>query len=286
VAIKAVVTQEEFDDLDETSQALYRKATSGDSFVLDVSGVDEHPSVVGLKNTLAKYREIAPDAKAMAKIKADFDALTDAWKDLSPEEVRAELSRLEELDAGKPDVAAQIEAAKEAMRTRHEKDLKKKDDEITDLREALGGKSRLLEDRTTEREIDEGLSTLKVLPEYREAAKALIYRKYGPKAEEVTDEASGATDYATKLRTKVGEVSGKEFFEWWSAEEEAEAFLPSSGNRGTGSATEEGGRRGGRKNPWTEKDWNMTEQSRIFNENRALARSMASAAGRPLPPES
>lgn len=282
MALKAVITQEEYDGLEEAVQGLYRKAQKGDTYILDITGVDEHPSVVGLKNTLSKYREVAPDAKAMLKIKTDYDALVEAWADLDPEETKASLTRLAELDAGAPDISQQIEAAREAMRKKHEKELAERQTEIDGLKTQLGERSSYIEELTTDRELEEGLSGVKVLPELREAAKALIYRKYAPKAEESKDELNGKTTYATKLKTKMGEVTSTEFFEWWTGEDEAQAFLPASGNSGTGSRSSEGNLGRGKKNPWSKDHWNMTEQSRIYKENPALAKRLASDAGHTL----
>jgi hypothetical protein len=39
----------------------------------------------------------------------------------------------------------------------------------------------------------------------------------------------------------------------------------------------------GTKNPWSKEHWSLTEQGKIFREDRALAERMAAEAGKPLP---
>lgn len=57
---------------------------------------------------------------------------------------------------------------------------------------------------------------------------------------------------------------------WWPASEGGGA----GGNRGGGGV--------GGKNPWTNENWNMTEQGKILTENRTRAETLAKAAGTTL----
>jgi len=280
MALKAVVTAEELAELDESTQELYKENQAGDAHILDVSGIDSHPTVKGLKSTLSRFKAVAPDAAALKKIKERADALEETWGELDPEETKAALERLAELDAGEggDDLEAKLKAAREAVERKFTKQLEKKDEDLAEALESVTDRDGFIETMILDRELDAGLSHAKTIEELRPGAKALIRAKYAPKVERVTDESTGKTVYRGVIADELGESSVADFFEKWSKTEEAQPYLPASGNAGTGSRTGDGGR-GGSKNPWAKESWNLTEQGRIFQKNPALARQMAAAHG-------
>lgn len=289
MAQRAVIKeQEEFDALDETRQADYKQAQDGKTWILELEGVEDHPATKGLSNTLERYRKIAPDAKAMKAINDAYEAMKEAWGDLDADETKADLARLAELEdgEGKIDVEARIEAAKALLQKKHEKELTKLTDEKTDLQHQILDRDGVIEHKTVETELEAGLTHIGVLPEYRKAARATILQYHKPTVERVENEETGRISYRGIIKTDTGEVSIADFFERWQTEEEAEGFLPPSGNVGTNSKTADGKKITGKKtNPWSKEHWNLTEQGNILKKNRAVAISMAAAHGITIAPE-
>ena len=117
MALTTVLNVEEFEEIDETTQALYKQNQAKDAWILDIDGVQNHPTVKGLAGTLAKFREVAPDARAMKVIKENYEALKETWADHDPEDLETKLARLEELEAGTggEDAQARIDAAVAAI---------------------------------------------------------------------------------------------------------------------------------------------------------------------------
>jgi hypothetical protein len=291
MALKAVVSAEEYSELPEHHQSEYKQAQGGTSWILDVEGVDNHPLVKGLSTTLGKFKELGPDAKALrarldaaAEAQTALDEMKGLWGELDAEETKAALDRLAELESegGKVDIEARIEAAKGVLERKHAKILEGIQANVDGLTAANLEKDDFIRDLIIEQELDSGLTHIKAIPELREGAKALIHKRYRPKVERVENELTGKPEYRGIINTDVGESTIADFFERWQTEDEASPYLPASGNTGTGSRTQEGAGTRGRKNPWSKENWNLTEQGRIVKENRALAKTLASAAGHKL----
>jgi hypothetical protein len=75
--VKAVVTREEFGGLPEAQSSLYRE--SGDNYVLDIEGVESHPSVAALKTNsdaiLEEKRRLKSDMEAQVdQLRGEIDA--------------------------------------------------------------------------------------------------------------------------------------------------------------------------------------------------------------------
>jgi len=108
MAIKAVVTEEEFTGLADGVKSLYAKNDDG-AYVLDVDGVDSHPAVSGLKNNhdrLLGEKKAADKARAEAERLAAEKAAADALQKGEFEQLYK--SAKSELDAK----AAEIEEIK------------------------------------------------------------------------------------------------------------------------------------------------------------------------------
>jgi hypothetical protein len=76
------------------------------------------------------------------------------------------------------------------------------------------------------------------------------------------------------------EVAVGTYVETWLRSEEAKAFIPASGNNGTGAQNQGGGGGGGLKNPWAKDTFNLTEQGTILKSDPALAKRLKAAAGK------
>lgn len=94
MALKAVL--DTLDGLDESLHGLYKEIDG--KFVLDLEGVEEHPTTKGLKVVLEdqKKKTKAEHAKAVAAAEA-----LKAFDDLDPEAARAALLAVQEFDDGK-----------------------------------------------------------------------------------------------------------------------------------------------------------------------------------------
>lgn len=287
MALRAVLTNEEFTELDEELRGLYKQDQGKSAWVLELEEVDNHPMVRGLSSTLSKFKEIAPDAKTLKtrmeeaqSTREAHDLLVAAWGELNPEETKTALERLAELEAGNKDVdvPAAVEAAKTTLQKKHDRELQQRGEIIDGLKTDLAERDSFIVDLVIEQELDAGLAHIKAIEELREGAKAYLYRKYGPKVEKIEDENTGKIRYQGVIKVSGVESTLPDFFERWQTEEEAYPYLPPSGNRGTGSKPGETFK-GRKTNPWIKEHWNLTEQGRILLENKSLAKQMASAAG-------
>jgi len=281
MTLKAVLTTDEYEALDESAQALYKEKQGKDGWILDLEGVDDHPTVKGLKSTLMKFKEIAPDASSLKALKINYEALKETWEGLDADEVREQLTRLETLETGdgKVDVQAQIDAVKLSLEKKHAKEVEALKTQLGERDTQLSENLSFTENLIVERELDEGLDHIKAIPELRAGAKALIRTRFTPKVERVENERTGKPEYRGIIKTDVGESSIADFFERWATEDEALPYLPSSGNQGTQSRSSDGISGPRKTNPWVPETRNITEQGRIVRENPGLAKQMAAAAG-------
>lgn len=274
MSLKAVL--DSLDGVEDAVRGFYTEAEDG-KYYLTVDDVDALPSVRGLTNTLRRFKEVAPDASRL-KSRLDRLAELEAYADLelSADEVRERLQELEELRAaGAKAGSEQIEKLREtyekrvnATRKQLEEQIAAKDAEMQELR---GFVERL----TIDNELDRALDRVKVIPETREAVKALMKLR-GPKVVQGEDGFQGV------FETDLGDLDIASYVDKWSRSDEAAPFLPASGNRGTGATSGKGGG-SARANPFADETLNYTEQMRLVKENPALARQLAAQAGKRLP---
>ena len=284
--VKAVLTNEEYDGLEDADQGNYKAKQGGEGYILELEGVDEHPLVKGLATSLRRFKEVFPDAAKLKKFLAEKEALELAWQledgsSMDPEATRESLARLAELESGegKIDVGAKIEAAKSLLSSKHTKELEARAAEMEEVVKALQGRESYIDTLTVRLDLDKGLAHVGIPEERRKAARALIVVDHAPKAKRVENEETGKVTYETVVKTDVGEVSLSDFFERWIMTDEARDLLPPSGNQGTHSKTADGQTGTRRINPWVKETRNLTKQGEILTQNPKLAESMKRAAG-------
>lgn len=90
MALKAVITAQEHGALQEGWKALYKQ--EGDAFILDAEGIDAHPATLSLKRALESERGISGAAARELK------DLKDKLGDMSPDDARAALQRIQEIE--------------------------------------------------------------------------------------------------------------------------------------------------------------------------------------------
>lgn len=280
MALKAVLTAEDFEAADESVQSHYSAAADG-RYYLEADGVDELPTVRGLAATLKKYRDVAPDANVLRKRIEEATAIREAVGDLSLDEVKEALARLKELEdaAQNPqtkdkDAQAEIQRVKDALEKQRQKDRAASEGLIAEKEAEIARLMRHVESKEIDLAIEAGLGKVGVMPEMKDAVRALL-KERGPKVVWDGDAPKGV--FATDL----DDVPILTYIEAWGRSDEAKPFLPASGNEGTGSKNG-APVKGGRVNPWKDETRNITKQGEILRENPALAQQLASAAGKRL----
>lgn len=249
--LKAVL--DTLDGLDEALQPLYTKGEDG-RFYLDAEGVDDLPSVRGLKSKRDELLEA--QRKLREQLKA-FDGL-------DPEAARKALEELENREADKLRDKGAFDELRAKIEKRHA-------DELAKVRAEVEKRDGFIHRLLIENAISDAIEKANVLPQYREAVKALL-RQRGPKVVQDGD------DYRAIFETDMGEAAISTYVEAWARSDEAAPFLPPSGKGGGGADPNGGGRGGGVPNPWKKESWNLTEQGRITKENPDLARRLKAAA--------
>ena len=270
MALKPVLSAEEHEELDESLQSHYTGAQDG-NFHLDLDG--EAPSVQRLEKALERWKDAAgsSDPRTVKKRLDEAKSIRETFGDLDPDEAKIAIERLEELESGEGDKDREdeIKRIREGLETKHQKELGQKDAVI----ERLTGH---VERREVDQAIESALQKVGVIPQTREAVKALL-RSRGPKV--VWEDGSPRGVFTTELGE---EIDISTYVEAWAKTDEAMAFLPSSGRSGSDATSGNGASTGGRKNPWKDDTLNLTEQGRILRSDPALAKQLARAAGKEI----
>lgn len=254
---------ESLDEVPESLRALYAQAGEAGPYRLRVRGVEFPEEVEGLKSALKKERDrnraLSDQLRAIPK---DFDG--DLWKQLLELRDRVEAGAGHDGGGGAPP-ADKFEAVRKRIEDRFQAQVKEKEDRIGQLNGFVRG---LLVDQA----LSDALAKAGVLPQYREAVKALLERRGRPEVAEDAIEVFRAV-----VQTDTGELSISDWVEDWARTEEAAVYLPAT-NKGGGGSPPAGPPGGGRTNPWARDAFNLTEQGRITRENPELARRLRASA--------
>lgn len=286
MALKTVVKS--LDDVDATLHSFYKETkikvgtTEETWFVLDLEGVDEHPSVKALKNALDRQKEERRKAvEDLDKLKARIEKIPE---DFDPEKYEALLHELEELkkdpknrttpDAQQAAEQAQARKQLEQRIARMEKDhataLAKKDEELKKRTAKIN--ELLIDDGLTKALIEAGVGK-----EFLKATKAMLRMQC-----EVIEEDG---DYRAVVKSDLGDTEIARYVTDWVASDEGKAFVPPAkggdANNNSGRPTKTDA---AVANPWHKDHWNLTEQGKILRADRAKAEKLAKAAGKTLPP--
>lgn len=275
MTIKAVLDSTQFGELDEALKGLYSE--NDDSYILDVEGVDDLPTIQGLKNGMQNAKRERTQARKEADaLKRKFGALADIedldLSDVDPERIenlRPYLTGEAEIptgngNGGEGKTPEEIERIRANARKPVEKDrdeFKKK----ADTYEALFRKECVTNTLTAE------FSRAGVKdPDFLE----LLIDRYSPKCKiEIED-----GEVKVLVDSEYGEVNPKEFCKEWAGTDYARKFIASAENQGGGA----GGGGGGAKikNAWSPEHWNLSEQGRIFKADPERAKRMAAEHGK------
>lgn len=273
--LKTKLDADQFGELDETARQFYQEGEDG-TYVLDVEGIDDHPTVQSLKSGHQRSKKEREEAKKQADgLKKRFGPLVEVEDlDLSgvdPERVTEVLPYLrgeQDLPKAEGGSGGKTPEELEKVRANARKPLER------DLENAKGeaDKWKSLAQRTlVHNNLSAEFARAGVQdPDFLE----LLIERFSPKCriEFEEDKASVLMD------SEYGEVSPKEFVKEWANTDYAKKFIGAPNNSGGGA----GGGGGGPKvkNPWSDDNWNMTEQARIYREDPERAKRMAAEHGK------
>lgn len=258
-ALQAVV-----DSLEGIPEALHGEyVEKGGKFELQVSGMRTEADVQRVQNALTKERSDHGALKQRVSLLGEHKI----------EDVVTILDRVPELEAaaaGKLDPHKIDEIVETRIKSRLAPVERERDSlkvQLTEKDTLLDGFSKKEKTRTIHDRVREAATKAKLLPEAIDDALLLADRTF--ELEEGTN----------KVVTKdgIGVTPGVDPEVWFS---DLQTKRPHwwGGSAGGGAA----GQRqnvGGGTNPWSHDHWNMTEQGRLYNENRERAEQMAKAAG-------
>jgi TolA-binding protein len=262
--LKAVV--ETLDEVSPEFQGEYKEATikiAGQDkqvYVLDVTDVDSHPTVINLKTAFERTKrekqalvtDIAALKKRVGNLPEDFD----------PDSVEAMHTELEDLrqrvaaGGGNKDHQAELQRLKHQI-------------------EALEGEKEELSGQVKKLVVDEGLTkalvAVGVKPSFLKAAKAML-------RDSVKVETEGGSPRAV-IETDLGPQPLEQFVATWAGSDDGKEFVEKA--KGSGADGSNGKDKGGGPsgNPWMKDSRNVTEQGRIVREDKPKAARLMKAAG-------
>lgn len=255
---------ETLDDVPEALHAEYRETdipNVGKRFVLDLIGVDTHPSVRALK---AAHDRVKADK---ARIQSDLDAANLRVEGLPEDFDPSEYQRLKDAAAdGKgPKVDERLQRQREELERKHQADLAKKDERLGTVEGAL-----------RRRTVDEGLTAALV--------EAGIDRKHLPVVKaflapqvKVTEQDG---EFTASVETDINPtLPVSEFVKAWAGSDAGKIYVaPATGGGATGGSGKLGG-----DNPFAAATWDVTKQGALVREKGAdFAERLAKAAGTTL----
>lgn len=273
MALKALL--ESLDNVPEEHQSLYIEKDLpkvGKRFILDIEGdsIRQHPSVSALSNAFERQKQEKTTLQnEVTTLKERFEGLPEDFDASAYETLRTKA----EGTAGNKDLEAQLETARAAVRDKltkdHEKVLKAKDDRLA-----------LLEKDLNKTKIDDGLNQALleagVAKEFLPAARALLKERGIAQLKEEDG------TFTAVAKTDLGDVSLKEFAHQWVQSDEGKIYVPKAAG---GDANGSGSKKAVGTNPFDKKagTWNLTEQSKLLQENPVKAKQLADAVGYKIP---
>lgn len=255
---------ESLDDVPEALKAEYKpvkvKTTNGevDRFALDITGVDDHPSVKNLKAAHETTKtKLATANTEIATLKPKVEGLPE---DFTVDEFNR-IKALADKNVKPEEHLAQLRAQ---LEKKHGDEKKALETRIATLETSL--RKMVVDEQLTKSLIDAGVSK-----EFVAAAKAMLKERGNIKIEEKDG------NFIAAVETDMGPMEIPKFVAEWSEGPEGKPFVkPAAGGGADGG---KGGVKTGR-NPWGKDTWNLTEQSALITENPEKARQLCQAAGK------
>lgn len=288
MALKAVITEEEFGELEEATQSFYAWDEQTERYHLEVEDVDSHPDVAKLRRSHQRSKQEREEAKQKAKDlerrlgkiaevdpeinleDADDETVQRALKILKGEEEEEEHQeggqRDKDRGRGPKAKVPDIEKVKADARKPLEKELEGIKAERDQYANEL---DKLVRDQA----LTEALSSVQVAGPYLGPLKSYFDRQIEI---EVDDEGGRQA----LIDTEYGKQPLTSYIKEWAASDEGKAFIQGhTGGGATGSKTN--GQK--KRNPWLKGQEDFNEQMRMAREEPDLARQMAQQAGKRIP---
>lgn len=286
------LTIDSLDDVKEELQALYKK--DGDKFVLDVTNIRSHPSIIKLEGAISKER----DARKLAdKSLKEMESLTDGL----------DLDKLKGIDPDKyTSMVTSLEKFKDEEKKRNNKKLKDKNEweklgkqlqdefseTVNDLKKDHDGKIAVFQEKLDEvskskdDKISKMLSTLEKEMKDKEIISAIanekgsqiILKPHVAPYVKILQEKDGE-DFVARVTDEKGIVrindSGdpitiSEFVKELKDKKEFQGegiFEKDKQDGGSGSGGNQGGDDAGNDNPFAKDSFNLTEQGKLYKKD-------------------
>lgn len=289
MALKAVLSEQEFGELGEDVKGLYTQTEDG-GYVVDVEGVDDLPTVQGLKSGHQRSKKERDEAKrAYDALKKKFGPLADLEDiDLSDADqerlekvlpfLKGEVDSLEGDDpddgkGNKKDTKNQPDIEKIKQNAR--KPIERERDEAVAERDALKAQ---LHANVTDSALTSAVSEIKVAGPFVKAVKAMFKDKV-----KVVDGEDGPV---AMIEGEYGEQPVSAYLKEWAQTDEGKEFVAARMNGG-GHEGRSSGSSGQIKNPFKKVTaegkpnpaFSMSEQGRLVKDQPDVARRMAKEAG-------
>jgi hypothetical protein len=262
MAIKAIV--EKLDDVDERYRDLYSER-NGKFELTGVEGMKTQGDVDRLTAAAAKEREDHKGTKGVLK---------SILGDRKAEEVLADLDALPALRLaaeGKFDQSKVDELVNKTIATK-----------TGPLQRTIEKLTKDLGERDTE---IAGYKTKETTRTIHDSIREAVAKSTGFQGAALEDalifgERHLTVDENGKVVTKdnVGVTPGVDATVWLGEMQERKPHWWGE-TKGGGASGNRGGGNAGTKNPWSREHWNMTEQGRLYKENKTRAEQMAASAG-------
>ena len=272
MALKSLISQDEFDELDaDVLRSEYKEAEIDGKkvFVLDVADPQALPQVKALKVALDREKNDRRTAatklrEAEAKISAlpeGFDAEDYARMKMEDEE------RQKNPGAGQAELKQMFEQRLINVEKKRQEEVAARDLEIERLK--TQAERREVKDKLATAVDSEGIA-----PHFREAVIAVLE----PKVKTSRDDETGNVDVF--FETDLGTAPVSEFVKNWAQSDAGKHFVV----KPTGGGAQGGGKQRGdtEANPWKKDTWNLTQQGQIIRTEPDRARRLQRAAGLPV----
>ena len=212
---------ETLDDVPESARELY--VEDGESYKLDVSGVESEDDVSGLKSALEKTKRKLKALESKASRMTDDDI----------EELEALRQQRAELEEKKAKEEGRFDELRTKLQEKHAK-------ELDALRQTLTGRESVIERLTVQNELRAAIAEAGFLPEYHRAVEALL-RERGPKVDWDGEMPRGVFPDDVEGDQPIGQYVKK-----FAASDDASPFMPpetGKGGGGRGGSAGGGGKR-------------------------------------------
>lgn len=282
MALKAVLSEDEFNELEEATAQNYEWSQDDGQYVLSWDVVKNHPGVQKVKSTANQNKKSAEEVqRERDRLRKKFGPLAEAEDiDLSEYDedqlepvlkyLRGETNEPPAGGSGQHKDTKGNAVDLDKIKANARKPVEKERDDYKQQAEQL---EKQLNGLVVDNALNAAVSEIQVQGPYTKAVKAMFRNMVK------VDRDENGNPTAT-IEGEYGEQPVNKYLKDWAQTDEGRAFI--AGNQGSGAPGSRGGDNKG-PNPWMSDQWNTTEQARVAREEPEKAKRMAKAAGKPAP---